>query len=97
MNYIPEVDHYVEWKPHIQGWVYFKNKDYITIEVAVRLKDDENYQACSIHRNERVLVLCYKKQWNELKYVKKRKTKYEAEKNDLEMVGESTWGESDEK
>ena len=97
MTYTPNVDDYIIWTKGVEGWVYFKDKEYITIEVNVRPKDTQNYKACSIHRNERLLVLCYKNQWNELIYVKSRKSKYEEEKNNMETVGESTWSESDEK
>jgi len=93
MSYIPEVDHYVKWKPHIEGWVYFKSKDYITIEMGVKPKDEENYEACSIHRNDRLMVLCYPNQWKELTYVRSRKSKNEEEKNCVEIVGEGTWPE----
>jgi hypothetical protein len=74
MTYEPKINDYVKWKPHIKGWVYFKCKEYITIEVAVRPKNQENYKACSLHQNERVLVLCYNQQWKELKYIRSRKT-----------------------
>ena len=96
--YEPQVNDYVMWTKDIEGWVYFKDKEYITIEVNVRPKDKQNYHACSLHRNERLLVLCYNEQWNELNYVTSRETIYE-EKQDyiMEMVGESTWGEGDEK
>lgn len=77
MSYVPQVNDYIIWKPHLKGWVYFKTKDYITIETSVWQKDDENYAYCSLHRNDRVLVLCYRDQWNELKYVKTRKCKHE--------------------
>lgn len=70
--YIPEINHYVKWNKDIEGWVYFKCKSYITIEVLVRPKDDENYKNCRIHRNERLLVICYSGQFNELEYIKKR-------------------------
>ncbi len=73
MSYEPQVDDYVIWKEHIQGWVYFKDKQYLTIEILVRPKNQENYKHCSLHRNERVLVLCYPHQWKELTYVKTRK------------------------
>lgn len=80
MNYIPEVNDYVIWSQgKIEGWVYFKDKRYITIEVGVKPKDSINLKASSIHRNERVLVLCYKSQWNELVYVRSRKSIYEEE------------------
>lgn len=77
--YEPHVNDYVLWKNNIQGWVYFKGKDYITIEVNVRPKTDENYAACDLHRNDRLLVLCYSEQWNELEYVGYRVNKYSKE------------------
>jgi hypothetical protein len=89
MTYEPQINDYVKWNKGVEGWVYFKDKNYITIEASVRLKDDENYEACSLHRNERLLVICYKNQWKQLEYVKTRKSLYETEKYDLEMVGKS--------
>jgi len=74
--YEPRVNDYVYWKPHIQGWVYFKDNDYVTIECFVEPKDQENYEACSLHRNDRLLILCYKEQWNQLKYEGHRENKY---------------------
>ena len=73
MTYTPKVNDYVNWKTKSQeGWVYFKCKDYITIETRVWEKDQENYEHCKLHRNERVLVLCYYYQWSELEYIKCR-------------------------
>jgi len=72
MSYVPEIDDYVKWNKGIEGWVYFACSDYVTIEVMVRPKNGENYEACSLHRNERLLVLCFKDQWKELQYVKSR-------------------------
>jgi hypothetical protein len=92
--YVPKVNDYVKWKPHIEGWVYFTDKEYITIEVDVRPKDEVNYDACRLHRNERLLVLCYSNQWKELNYIKSRKSVYEEEKDSLEMVGKSIRRES---
>jgi hypothetical protein len=86
MKYEPKVDDYVIWTKGVEGWIYFKDTLYITIEVSVRPKNCENYQACNLHRNERVLVLCYRNQWKELNYVKSRKSKYE-KKECLEVVG----------
>jgi len=90
MIYEPKVNDYVFWNDGkgVAGWVYFKCKEYITIEISVRPKDEINYQCCSLHRNERVLVLCYNKQWKQLEYVTSRESVYE-EENCLEMVGES--------
>lgn len=85
--YEPQINDYVRWKPHIEGWVYFKDEEYITIEVYVRPKNGINYEACSLHRNERLLVLCYNNQWKELTYVRSRESVYEKEKNSVEMVG----------
>lgn len=91
MSYIPKVNDYIVWENRkgVEGWVYFTDKEYITIEVGVRPKDEENYQHCSLHQNERLLVLCYKEQWNQLKYIRSRNSIYE-EENTVEMVGEST-------
>lgn len=72
MSYEPQVNDYVKWKKGIEGWVYFKCEDYITIEHGVRPKDELNYLACSIHANERLLVVCYHQQYCELEYVDSR-------------------------
>ena len=97
MSYTPEVNDYVIWTKGVEGWVYFKDKEYITIEQSVRPKDEVNYQCCPIHANERVLVICYPEQWKELTYVRSRESIYEEEKNVVEIVGKSDWGEGDEK
>ena len=87
--YVPQVNDYVIWDSGkgVEGWVYFKDESYITIEVCVRPKDWVNYEACSIHRNERLLVLCYHSQWKELTYVRSRESVYEETENIMEMVG----------
>ncbi len=79
MKYDPRVNDYVKWNngKGVEGWVYFKGKEYITIEVNVRPKDCENLQACCLHANERLLVLCYINQWKELEYVRSRESVYE--------------------
>lgn len=86
MSYEPKINDYVEWSKGIEGWVYFKDKEYLTIEVSVRPKDDVNYKCCSLHRNERLLVICYHSQWKELTYVKSRKSIYEEEENCVEVA-----------
>lgn len=75
--YVPKVNDYVTWTKGVEGWVYFYDKDYITIEVNTKPKDEINYEACSLHRNNRLLVLCYSNQWNELNYIKSRNSIYE--------------------
>ena len=74
MSYVPEVNDYVKWKEHIEGWVYFKDNRYITIETQVWPKHPEDLPNGTHHRNDRVLVLCYKDQWKQLEYVKSRKS-----------------------
>lgn len=86
MSYEPQVNDYVKWSKGIEGWVYFKDKEYITIEVFVRPKNCENYEACCLHRNERLLVVCYPNQWKELEYVRTRETVCEKENNLVENV-----------
>jgi hypothetical protein len=83
MDYTPRVNDYVKWTKGVEGWVYFKCEEYITIEYNVRPKDELNYRACSIHANERLLVICYNNQWKQLEYVKSRQSKYEEEQNCL--------------
>jgi len=72
MQYTPKINDYIRWKKGVEGWVYFVCNDYITIETNVWEKDEENYEHCKLHRNDRLLVLCYRPQWNELEYVKSR-------------------------
>ena len=94
MTYKPQVNDYVEWTKDVEGWIYFRDDEYVTIEHIVRPKDTENYHACPIHANERLLVVCYKEDWKQLKYVKSRKSRYEEEQDCLEVVGEGAWRES---
>lgn len=79
MTYIPKVNDYVLWNEFVEGWIYFKGPKYLTIETNVRPKTVENLKACSLHRNERLLVLCYAQQWNELTYKGYRSNKYSSE------------------
>jgi hypothetical protein len=80
MSYTPEVDDYVKWnkgKFSVEGWVYFKSNDYITIEIGVKDKDEEDILHCPIHRKTRCLVVCYPQFWKNLSYVKSRTDKYD--------------------
>ena len=77
--YKPSLNDYVSWTKGVEGWVYFVDKEYITIETNVFPKDEQNIRACSLHKNNRVLVLCYKEQWNQLEYVGYRVNKYSEE------------------
>jgi hypothetical protein len=84
MTYEPQVNDYVIWKPHIKGWVYYKHTDYITIESRIHPKDDVNLLDAPFHANNRLLVICYPNQWNELTYIKSRKSFYEENDNFLQ-------------
>ena len=79
MKYSPNVNYYVKWSDGnpVERWVYFACKEYITIEKSVRPKDCDNYKACCIHANDRLLVLCYSNQWSQLEYIKSRESIYE--------------------
>lgn len=79
MKYDPQVNDYVIWKPHIKGWVYYKDFEYLTIETRVKPKDSINLLDAPFHANNRLLVICYQNQWGELNYVKSRKSIYEEE------------------
>jgi hypothetical protein len=70
-HYVPEVDHYVR-HGDMEGWIYFVDKEYLTLEIMVREKSEESYNDARFHRNERCLVLVYPEDWKNLEYVKKR-------------------------
>ena len=78
-SYIPQVNDYVKWHTHpypLEGWVYFKSEYYITIEIGVKCKDDENIKHCSLHEKTHTLVLCFPECYDQLEYVKSRESKY---------------------
>jgi hypothetical protein len=79
MKYDPQVNDFVIWKPHIKGWIYYKDTEYLTIETRVKPKDNINLLDAPFHANNRLLVICYQNQWGELNYVKSRKSIYEEE------------------
>jgi hypothetical protein len=85
-EYIPKINDYVVWTKGVEGWIYFVDEEYITIEYIVRPKNKVNYRACPIHANERLLVVCYKEQWNELEYIKSRQSIYEGDENTLAIA-----------
>jgi len=86
MSYEPQVNHYVKWTKGVDGWIYFKCEEYVTIEYNVRPKDEVNLDCCPIHKNERLLVICYKNQWYQLEYVKSRESVYEEEEKCLAIA-----------
>ena len=71
LDYFPEVDHYVR-HGDMEGWIYFVDKEYLTLEIMVREKSEESYNDARFHRNERCLVLVYPEDWKNLEFIKKR-------------------------
>ena len=79
-TYVPEVDDYVKWnkeKHSIEGWVYFKDSKYITIEIGVKYKEEEDIQNCPMHFKTHTLVLCFPEYYHQLEYIKTRANKYD--------------------
>ena len=75
--YIPKVNDYVIWDKgkygKDEGWVYFFSEEYITIETAVKPRPDAECEG-SRHQFIHTLLLCHAEFWNELEYVKSRKS-----------------------
>jgi len=80
MSYVPKLNDYVKWnkgKFSVEGWVYFMDKSYLTIEIKTKPKHPEDLHNGTHHRNHRTLVLCYPESWNQLTYVKSRNCVYD--------------------
>ena len=93
MSYEPEVNDYVVWDRgeygKDEGWVYFKGDPeeerkgfntcprYITIETGVKPKPYCEHAKNDRHKMIHTLLLCYEKDWHQLKFVKRRKSKVE--------------------
>ena len=90
--YKPKVNDYVVWNRHglsDEGWIYFiseppekkrgfrETQQYLTIEVGVKKKPECQYNKNNHHKYIHILLLCYESQWKELRFVKKRKSKYD--------------------
>jgi len=56
----------------MEGWIYFIDKEYLTLEILVRKKSEESYNDAMFHRNHRCLVLVFREDWKDLEYIKKR-------------------------
>ena len=81
MTYKPKIDDYVKFRS-AEGWVYFVDEEYITIEFAVKDKPDSHG---SKHKKTHCLLLCYRYNWNELKYINSRKYKNASNLDDMEI------------
>ena len=73
--YQPEVNDYVKWKvklgQDLEGWVYFKSSDYITIEISTKpspLCDLSTFKHKTIH----TCILCFPQDYKDLTYVATR-------------------------
>ena len=83
-SYIPEVNDYVKWNKDnaiashsVEGWVYFKDSSYLTIEIGVKDKHSDDVEHCPIHSKYHTLVVCYPESWKQLTYVKSRNCVYD--------------------
>ena len=97
--YEPQVDDYVVWTTALgmvhEGWVYYVAEPtepkrgwptpvrYITIEIGTKPKPYCTLANDKMHKNIHVLLCCYEHQWNELRYVKRRKSKYDDTEPDI--------------
>jgi hypothetical protein len=75
--YKPRVHDYVIWHrdppPSFEGWVYFVDTEYITIEIGVKDKPTCQYTANEKHKKIHTLLVCHPCYWKELEYVKNRR------------------------
>ena len=88
MKYIPQVNDYVRWKSDhvdVEGWVYFCDEMYITIETGIKPKPNCQYTKNERHKYIHTLLLCYPIQWNQLEYVHTRKNRYAETLEDMEV------------
>ena len=74
-KYIPQVDDYVIWKDH-EGWVYFFDDLYITIELGIKPKPNCEYTREEKHKYIHTLLLCYRQHWGNLEYRYTRRNRY---------------------
>ena len=60
MSYVPKLNDYVKWnkgKFPVEGWIYFVDSSYLTIEIGVKDKHSEDVEHCPIHVSI-ILLLC---------------------------------------
>ena len=75
LTYRPRLNDYVKWND-LEGWVYYVDQQYITIEIRVIPKPEEDLEHGTPHRNNRCLVVCYPEQYSQLEYITHRETIY---------------------
>ena len=94
MSYTPKLNDYVKWnkgKFSVEGWIYFMDSDYLTIEIGTKDKHCDDVEHCPIHSKYHTLVVCYPESWNQLTYVKSRECVYDEKqrnygKNRLNLI-----------
>jgi hypothetical protein len=84
MTYIPKIDDYVKWR-NVEGWVYYVDEEYITIEISVKDKGEESIKDMPLHRKVHCLMVCYRYHWNEIKYIHTRRYKNATNLDDMEV------------
>jgi len=75
--YTPQIDDYVVWRKTggmvVEGWVYFVDEEYITIETGVKDKPHCEYTREEKHKKIHILVLCHPRFYHQLEYIKNRR------------------------
>jgi hypothetical protein len=78
MHYIPRLNDYVKWTNSlghiVEGWVYFCDEEYISIEIGVKDKPPCQYSKEHRHKKIHILVVCYNQFWHQLEYIKSRES-----------------------
>ena len=90
-GYNPQVDDYVVWTTEMgqvhQGWVYFvaseseekkgwkKPTRYFSLEIATKPRPQCDLSKF-FHKRIHVCLCCYEQSWNQVKLIKKRKSKH---------------------
>lgn len=72
-TYTPNLNDYVNFRQH-EGWVYFVDDEYITIEIGV--KDKKCKLTDDLHKKDHLLLVCQRQYWGELQYIRNRKSIY---------------------
>ncbi len=81
MKYTPQIDDYVSWR-NVEGWVYYVDDTHLTIEIAVRPKEDD---LVPMHRKHHCLVVVQHFQYDELVYVNSRRYSNASDLDDMEI------------
>ena len=81
MPYSPQIDDYVSWR-NVEGWVYYVDESHLTIEIAVRPKEDD---LVPMHRKHHCLVVVQHFQYDELVYVNSRRYSNASDLDDMEV------------